>query len=59
MTTNTLHEAGLSDLLENLVRNFLKDKLEFIMKEEIKNVLQTEQQPDEKKNYRNGYYEEH
>jgi putative transposase len=57
MTTTTLHEAGLSDLLENLVRNFLKDKLEFIMKEEIKNVLQGEQQPDEKKNYRNGYYE--
>ncbi|OAS26021.1 IS256 family transposase [Paenibacillus oryzisoli] len=57
MTTNTLHEAGLSDLLENLVRDFLKDKLELIMKEEIKNVLQVEQQSSEQKNYRNGYYE--
>lgn len=33
------------------MRNFL------FMKEEIKNVLQIEQQPAEQKNYRNGYYE--
>jgi putative transposase len=57
MTTTTVHETGLSDLLENLVKNFLKEKLELIMKEEIKNVLQVEHQQDEKKNYRNGYYE--
>lgn len=57
MTTTTLHESALSDLLENLVRGFLKDKLEFIMKEDIKNVLQVEHQPTEQKNYRNGYYE--
>ncbi|TXK66238.1 IS256 family transposase [Paenibacillus sp. N3.4] len=57
MTTSTLHESGLSDLLENLVRNFLKEKLEFIMQEEIKHVLQLEQQSEGKKNYRNGYYE--
>lgn len=57
MTNTTLHENGLSDLLENLVRNFLKEKLEFIMKEEIKHVLQAEQSSSEQKNYRNGYYE--
>lgn len=55
MNTTSLHELGLSDLLENLVRNFVKEKLELIMKEEIQNFLQVED-PD-KHNTRNGYYE--
>lgn len=57
MTSTTVHESGLSDLLENLVKDFLKEKLEFIMKEEIKNALKIERQPADQKNYRNGYYE--
>lgn len=52
---NTVHELGLSDLLENLVRNFVKDKLEFIMNEEIRNFVHVEQA--NVRNPRNGYYE--
>lgn len=52
---STLHESGLSDLLENLVRSFVKEKLEFIMNEEISNFLQVEQLSQ--RNSRNGYYE--
>lgn len=52
---NNVHEAGLSDLLENLVRNFVKEKLEFIMNEEIWNFIHVEQA--NVRNQRNGYYE--
>lgn len=52
---NNLHEIGLSDLLENLVRDFVKEKLELIMKEELSNFLNIEQQ--HVRNSRNGYYE--
>lgn len=52
---NNVHELGLSDLLENLVRNFVKEKLELIMGEEIRNFLQVEQASG--RNTRNGYYE--
>ena len=55
MNNNSLHESGLSDLLENLVRGFVKEKLEMIMKEELRNVLDVEK--PEKRNSRNGYYE--
>lgn len=54
MTIN-VHQLDLSDLLENLVQKFIKEKLEFIMKEEIQNFLKVEQ-PNER-NSRNGYYE--
>lgn len=52
---NNVHEIGLSDLLENLVRDFVKEKLEFIMKEELTNFLNIEQ--PHIRNSRNGYYE--
>lgn len=50
----TIQQNALHDLLENLVQGFLKDKLQMLMKEEIKNFLEVEQ-PDEP-NSRNGYY---
>ncbi|WP_230191681.1 IS256 family transposase [Paenibacillus sp. CECT 9249] len=52
---NNVHENGLNDLLENLVREFVKEKLEFIMNEEMSNFLTNEQQHT--RNTRNGYYE--
>lgn len=51
---NTLHEIGLIDLLENLVRNFVKEKLKHIMNEEIRNFIHVEQANE--RNSRNGYY---
>lgn len=51
---NNLHEIDLSDLLENLVRDFAKEKLELIMKEEFSNFLNIAQQ--HVRNSRNGYY---
>lgn len=51
----TVHELGLPDLLENLVKNFVQEKIELLMKEELSNFLQVEQ-PDQR-NSRNGYYE--
>jgi len=51
---NSLHELTLSDLLENLVLDFVKEKLEMMMKEEIQNYLKVEHPEDQ--NSRNGYY---
>lgn len=51
---NSLHEQGISDLLENLVRSFVKEKIELIMTEEISSFLQVEQSNEP--NSRNGYY---
>ncbi|WP_274366329.1 IS256 family transposase [Paenibacillus thermotolerans] len=51
----SVHEAGIPNLLENLVREFVKEKLELIMNEEMNNFLQIEQQG--LRNSRNGYYE--
>src|SRR5690606_36173848 len=51
---NSLHEIGFNDLLENLVRQFVKEKLELIMNEEISNFLIVEQ--ENVRNSRNGYY---
>jgi hypothetical protein len=36
----TVHELGLPDLLENLVKNFVQEKIELLMKEELSNFLQ-------------------
>lgn len=55
MSKTNVHELGLSNLLENLVRDFIKDKTELIMREEIKNFLHVKQ--PESRNSRNGYYE--
>ena len=41
--------------LENAIRQFVKEKLELIMREEIKNFLEIEQAGTS--NMRNGYYQ--
>lgn len=51
---NNVHEIGLSDLLENLVRQFVQEKLESIMNAEINHFLQAEHL--DRHNSRNGYY---
>lgn len=51
----TIPENSLNDLLENLVRTFVKEKLELIMNEEIQNFVHVEQ--THQRNSRNGYYE--
>jgi putative transposase len=50
-----VHETDLSSQLENIMRSFVKEKIEFIMKEELKNHLIVEH-PDDG-NSRNGYYQ--
>jgi transposase-like protein len=50
-----VHEIDLSSQLENRLRSFVKEKLEAIMKEELKNHLEVER-PDDS-NSRNGYYQ--
>jgi transposase-like protein len=51
---NTIPQNGFDDLLENTVTNLLQEKLELLMREEMKNYLRVEQ-PDQP-NSRNGYY---
>jgi putative transposase len=51
----SLHDLGIPNLLENLVRDFVKEKLELIMNEEIHNFIHIEHQ--DQRNTRNGYYE--
>lgn len=52
----TIPQNNLNDLLENLVKTMIQEKLELIMKEEMNQFLQVEEQP-EIRNSRNGYYE--
>src|SRR5690606_21959082 len=47
--------SGLENQLGNLLKEFVKEKLELIMREELKNFLKVER-PDEK-NSKNGYYQ--
>lgn len=49
-----VHESGIHEQLESLVRQFVKEHLEFIMTEEIKNFLSIEHPGQH--NSRNGYY---
>lgn len=50
----TIPENMLSDLIENLVTTMIKEKLELIMNEEIRNFIALEQEGQ--RNSRNGYY---
>ncbi|TVX99007.1 IS256 family transposase, partial [Paenibacillus cremeus] len=52
----TIHPNEYRNLLEDSVTQLLKEKLEMLMREEIKNFLQVEQE-SERHNSRNGYYE--
>ncbi|SDY03537.1 IS256 family transposase [Paenibacillus sp. CF384] len=51
----TLPENMFNDLLENAVTRLVKEKLELLLREEIKNFLEVEQ--EDQHNSRNGYYE--
>src|SRR5690606_42084332 len=48
-------ECRLANQLENAIRQFVKEKLDLIMREEIKNFLEFEQAGTP--NMRNGYYQ--
>lgn len=50
-----VHDSDLSSQLENIMRSFVKEKIEMIMKEELKNHLEVERPEEE--NSRNGYYQ--
>jgi len=50
----TIPENAFSDLLENTVTNLIQDKLELLLREEIKNFLTVEQSAQ--RNTRNGHY---
>jgi len=50
----TIPENALSDLFENLVTQFVKDRLESIMRAEIQQFM--EESPEGHRNSRNGYY---
>ncbi|KRE92065.1 hypothetical protein ASG89_33970 [Paenibacillus sp. Soil766] len=51
----TIPQNNLNDLLENLVKTMIQEKLEFIMKEEMSQFSQVEQ--PQIRNSRNGYFE--
>lgn len=51
----SIPQNGFHDLLENTVTNLLQEKLELLLREEIKNYLSVEQ-PDQG-NSRNGHYQ--
>ncbi|XEC94422.1 IS256 family transposase [Paenibacillus tarimensis] len=51
----TLPENLFNDLLENTVTTLVKEKLELLLREEIKNFMQVEHEGQ--RNSRNGYYE--
>ncbi|MGG3737921.1 IS256 family transposase [Aeribacillus pallidus] len=52
--SSSIPNSDFANQLENMIREFVKEKLELIMKEEIKNFLEVEQK--EIHNSRNGYY---
>ena len=49
-------QNAYSDLLDNAVTQLIKEKLELLLREEIKNFFEVEQ-PESARNFRNGYYE--
>lgn len=52
--SSSIPNSDFANQLENMIREFVKEKLELIMKEEIKNFLEVKQK--EVHNSRNGYY---
>lgn len=50
----TIPENAFNDLLENAVTNLVQEKLELLLREEIKNFMSVEQQDN--RNSRNGHY---
>lgn len=54
MSNTNINESDFGKQLENMVRGFVQEKLEMILKEEIKNFLEVEQK--DVPNSKNGYY---
>lgn len=54
MSNDNIKNLNLSSLLESTMKEVLKEKVEFILQEEIKEVLKNE--PVGENNSRNGYY---
>lgn len=52
---NSIKQNPFGDQLDQMVRQFVKEKIEMIMKEEMKQYFEVEQ--PELKNQKNGYYE--
>jgi putative transposase len=55
MINSTITQNDLGMQIENMVKEFVQEKLEMIMREEIQNFLQNEQEGVQ--NSRNGYYQ--
>ncbi|ARP41581.1 Transposase for insertion sequence element [Geobacillus thermodenitrificans] len=55
MSKRSIPNVDWANQLENAIRQFVKEKLELIMREEIKNFLEIEQAGTS--NMRNGYYQ--
>ena len=53
--SNSILNTDFANQLENMIKDFVQEKLEFIMKEEIKHFLKVEQAHVQ--NSRNGYYQ--
>lgn len=54
MLNNNITHSDLGTQIENMVKEFVQEKLEMIMREEIQNFLTVEQ--EEVSNSKNGYY---
>ncbi|MDP7978755.1 IS256 family transposase [Bacillus sp. WLY-B-L8] len=54
MSNNTISQLDLGKQIENMVKDFVQEKLEMILREEIQNFLKVEQK--DVQNSRNGYY---
>jgi putative transposase len=55
LNNSTINQLDLGTQIEDMVKNFVQEKLEMIMREEIQNFLHNEQ--EEGQNSRNGYYQ--
>jgi putative transposase len=55
LNNSTINQLDLGTQIEEMVKNFVQEKLEMIMREEIQNFLHNEQ--EEGQNSRNGYYQ--
>ncbi|MCD7036744.1 IS256 family transposase [Metabacillus sp. GX 13764] len=55
MNNSNITQSTLGDQLEELVKQFVQEKLEMMLREEIHNFLKVEQ--EDVQNSRNGYYE--
>ncbi|PFA13004.1 IS256 family transposase, partial [Bacillus cereus] len=55
MPNNSIPNLDLGKQIEDMVKDFVQEKLEMILREEIQNFLKTE--PQDAPNSKNGYYQ--